>query len=53
VPVVDALMAATALIRDWTLVTRNVSDVRSTGARLLNPLSEGSEPGQGSTALSE
>jgi predicted nucleic acid-binding protein len=39
VPVVDGLMAATALVHDWTLVTRNVADVRSTGARLLNPFS--------------
>jgi toxin FitB len=42
VPVVDGLMAATALAHDWTLVTRNVSDVRSTGVRLLNPFA-GSE----------
>jgi toxin FitB len=42
VPVVDGLMAATALVHDWTLVTRNVSDVRSTGVRLLNPFA-GSE----------
>ena len=27
VPVVDGLMAATALVHDWTLVTRNVDDV--------------------------
>jgi predicted nucleic acid-binding protein len=37
VPVVDGLMAATALVHDWTLVTRNVDDVGSTGVRLLNP----------------
>jgi len=43
--VVDGLMAATALVHDWTLVTRNVEDVRSTGVRLLNPFSEGSKPG--------
>jgi toxin FitB len=42
VPVVDGLMAATALVHDWTLVTRNVSQVRSTGVRLLNPFA-GSE----------
>jgi predicted nucleic acid-binding protein len=40
VPVVDGLMAATALVHDWTLVTRNVSDLRSTGVRVLNPFSE-------------
>lgn len=37
VPVVDGLMAATALVNDWTLVTRNVDDVASTGVRLLDP----------------
>jgi predicted nucleic acid-binding protein len=37
VPVVDGLMAATALVHDWTLVTRNVSDIACTGARLLDP----------------
>lgn len=38
-PVIDGLLAATALEHDWTLVTRNVSDVVSSGARLLNPWS--------------
>jgi len=36
-PVVDGLMAATALTHEWTLVTRNVRDVHVTGVRLLNP----------------
>lgn len=36
-PVVDGLQAATALVHGWTLVTRNINDVASTGARLLNP----------------
>ncbi|GAA1122638.1 type II toxin-antitoxin system VapC family toxin [Kribbella jejuensis] len=36
-PVVDGLLAATALVHDWTLVTRNTADVERTGARLLNP----------------
>ena len=36
-PVVDGLMAATAIRRDWTLVTRNVRDLARTGVRLLNP----------------
>lgn len=36
-PVVDGLIAATALAHDWTLVTRNVRDVESTGVRVLNP----------------
>lgn len=37
VPVVDGLMAATAKVRNMTLVTRNTRDVARTGARLLNP----------------
>ncbi|MDQ2791711.1 MAG: type II toxin-antitoxin system VapC family toxin [Actinomycetota bacterium] len=37
VPVVDGLLAATAKVHDWTLVTRDVGDVACTGARLLNP----------------
>jgi predicted nucleic acid-binding protein len=37
VPVVDGLMAATALVHGWILVTRNVGDVGSTGVRLLDP----------------
>lgn len=37
VAVVDGLMAATALVHGWTLVTRNVGDVTATGVRLLNP----------------
>jgi predicted nucleic acid-binding protein len=40
-PVVDGLLAATALVRDWTLVTRNTADVGSTGVRLLNPFGKG------------
>lgn len=34
---VDGLLAATALVHDLTLVTRNVSDVAYTGVKLLNP----------------
>jgi predicted nucleic acid-binding protein len=37
VPVVDGLLAATALVRGWTLVSRNTADVASTGVRLFNP----------------
>lgn len=36
-PAIDGLMAATALVHDWTLVTRNVRDVERTGIRILNP----------------
>lgn len=37
VPVVDGLLAATARVHGWTLVTRNVCDVVRTGVRLHNP----------------
>lgn len=37
VPTVDGLLAATALVHDLVLVTRNVADVAATGARLLDP----------------
>lgn len=33
----DKLIAATALIHDLTVVTRNVDDFTGTGARVLNP----------------
>jgi toxin FitB len=36
-PVIDGLLAATAKVRGWTLVTRNVGDLARTGVRLLNP----------------
>jgi toxin FitB len=36
-PVVDGLMAASAKVRDWTFVTRNVADLGRTNVRLLNP----------------
>jgi predicted nucleic acid-binding protein len=34
---IDGLLAATALVHDLTLVTRNLADVTHTGARLWNP----------------
>jgi predicted nucleic acid-binding protein len=37
VPVVDGLLAATALVHGWTLVTRNLADVVGTRVRLLDP----------------
>jgi hypothetical protein len=36
-PVIDSLLAATALEHDLILVTRNVDDVKRTGVKLLNP----------------
>jgi hypothetical protein len=36
-PAVDALMAATALVHDWTMATRNVRHVERTGVRWVNP----------------
>lgn len=35
------LLAATALVRDWTLVTRNTEDFARSGVRLLNPWEDG------------
>jgi predicted nucleic acid-binding protein len=36
-PAVDGLLAATALVHDLTLVTRNTRHVNRTGVRLINP----------------
>jgi toxin FitB len=36
-PVVDGLLAATALVHDLTLVTRNVADVERTRVAVLDP----------------
>jgi hypothetical protein len=36
-PLVDSLLAATALAHDLTLVTRNTKDIKDTGVRYLNP----------------
>jgi toxin FitB len=36
-PVIDTLIAATAISRGLTLVTRNTRDVESTGVSLLDP----------------
>ena len=36
-PVIDGLLAASAKVRGWTLVTRNTSDVASSGVQMLNP----------------
>ncbi|WP_295452717.1 type II toxin-antitoxin system VapC family toxin [uncultured Thiodictyon sp.] len=36
-PVIDSLLAATALVHGLILVTRNVSDVERTGVSVFNP----------------
>jgi len=36
-PHVDGLLAATAIVHDLTLVTRNIADVKRSGARCLDP----------------
>ena len=36
-PVIDALIAATALVHGMTVVTRNVKDFEPTGVQVLNP----------------
>ena len=36
-PPIDALLAATTLVRGLTLVTRNTKDIASKGVRLLEP----------------
>jgi hypothetical protein len=40
-PAVDGLLAATALVHGWTLVTRNTADVVRTGVRVLDPFGTG------------
>ena len=37
VPVVDGLLAATAIVHDLTLITRNIAHVQELGVALLNP----------------
>ena len=39
-PAIDALLAATALHHDLTLVTRNVGDFRGMGLRVFDPFNE-------------
>lgn len=36
-PVIDSLLAATAMTHGLTVATRNVADFRSSGAELVNP----------------
>jgi predicted nucleic acid-binding protein len=37
VSTVDALLAATAKVREMMLATRNVADIADLGAKVLNP----------------
>ncbi|GIH28956.1 ribonuclease VapC [Acrocarpospora phusangensis] len=37
VPTVDGLLAATARVNGWTVVTRNVGDFAATGVATVNP----------------
>ena len=39
-PVIDSMLAATAIVHGLTLVTRNVDDVRRTGVPFLNPFED-------------
>ena len=41
IPVIDALLAATARVHGMTLVTRNIADVTGLGAAVLNPFEAG------------
>jgi predicted nucleic acid-binding protein len=36
-PVMDGLLAATAMVHDLTMVTRNTGDFERSGVRILNP----------------
>jgi toxin FitB len=36
-PVIDGLLAATALVRDMTFVTRDTRDIAGAGVRTINP----------------
>jgi predicted nucleic acid-binding protein len=40
VPVIDGLLAATALVNGLTLVTRNDREVAGLGAMVLNPFKD-------------
>lgn len=39
-PLIDSLLAATALVHNLILVTRNTRDVAKTGVRLFNPFED-------------
>lgn len=39
-PIIDGLLAATALVHDLTLVTRNLADVARTGVSVIDPFAD-------------
>jgi predicted nucleic acid-binding protein len=41
IPVIDALIAATAVVHGMTVVTRNVEDFEQAGVQVLNPFEPG------------
>ncbi|MGI8424537.1 MAG: hypothetical protein ACR2NO_10595, partial [Chloroflexota bacterium] len=43
-PLMDSLIAAIALVHDFTVVTHNVRDFQRCGARVENPWNGGPEP---------
>ncbi|MFC9691347.1 type II toxin-antitoxin system VapC family toxin [Kribbella sp. NPDC056951] len=44
-PVVDGLLAATAVVHDWTLVTRDSDAVSGVGVKVLNPFTREADMG--------
>jgi hypothetical protein len=40
VPILDALLAATALVHDLTVISRDEEGFRNTGVRVINPFSK-------------
>jgi predicted nucleic acid-binding protein len=42
-PVIDGLLAASAQVRGWTLVTRNTTDLARCGVPIINPFDPPSE----------
>jgi predicted nucleic acid-binding protein len=40
-PVIDTLLAATAVVHEMTLVTRNISDIQDVPVKVLDPWKEG------------
>lgn len=45
VPILDALLAATAIVYDLTVVSRDQDDFRISGVRLINPFSKPNSTG--------